>query len=138
MRAMRMRPSLLIVPGPHTLSQVTAVEQEIAVLQSVTDAQVATIRAEAARASAVIMATADNDALVREQAAKSNAYAQIRQHLNWTQPQFLEYIRYKALNRQPAQSHIKVAMEPTGSLPTTAGFAPIVQSDYVDDSGSGP
>lgn len=97
--------------------EVTQVEQEIAVLQAQTDAQVNTIEAEAARASAVILNVANNDALLREQAAKAGSYALIKQHLNWTQPQFLEYIRYKAINVQPSQQHIKVAMDPVGKLP---------------------
>ena len=96
----------------------TAVEQEIAVLQSVTDAQVATIAAEGARASSVILNVANNDALEREQSAKAEMYAMIRQNLNWTQPQFLEYIRLKALNSQPDQTHVKVAMQPVGSVPS--------------------
>jgi len=97
--------------------EVTAVEQEIAVLQSQTDAQVQTIAAEGARAAAVILNVASNDALVREQSAKASMYRQIRSHLNWTQPQFLDYIRYKALNQQPSQKQIKVAMSPVGSVP---------------------
>ena len=28
-------------------------------------------------------------------------YAKMRAHLNWTQPQFLEYIKLKALDSQP-------------------------------------
>jgi len=94
--------------------EVTAVEQEIAVLQSQTDAQVNTISAEATRESDVIINRANNDALISEQVAKAEMYAQLRQHLNWTQPQFLEYIRYKALNSQPAQSNVKVAMSSVG------------------------
>jgi len=98
--------------------EVTAVEQEIAVLQSQTDAKVQTITAEGARASAVIHNVASNEALVREQSAKADMYKQIRSHLNWTQPQFLEYVRYKALNQQPSQAHIKVAMNPVGTVPS--------------------
>jgi len=97
--------------------EVTAVDQEIAVLQAETDAQVNTINAEASRASSVVLNVATNDALVRGQQAKAEMYAQIRQHLNWTQPNFLEYIRLKALNYQPAQGHIKVAMDAVGSVP---------------------
>lgn len=112
--------------------QVTAVEQSIAVLQAQTDAQVNAINAAASRASAVIRNVATNDALLREQAAKADMYAQIRGHLNWTQPQFLEYIRQKALNGQPAQANIKVAMGPVGSSPV-----PVIDGTGNVEPGSG-
>merc|ERR1712227_829847 len=78
--------------------EATAVDMDITVLQAQTDATIATINAEAARESSVIINRANTIALQREQAAKANMYSQIRQHLNWTQAQFLEYIRIKSLN----------------------------------------
>lgn len=107
--------------------EVTAVEQEIAVLQAQTDAQINTIQAEAARASSVLINNANAEALVREQSAKAEMYARIRSHLNWTQPQFLEYVRMKALNSQPSQSHVKVAMDPVGLTAVGVGTAPIIE-----------
>lgn len=95
--------------------EATAVDMDITVLQAQTDATIATINAEAARESSVIINRANTIALQREQAAKANMYSQIRQHLNWTQPQFLEYIRIKSLNSQSSE-HVKLAMDPVGNI----------------------
>lgn len=99
--------------------EVTGVEQQIAVLQAQTDATVNAINAAATRASSVVINEANNQALVREQAAKASMYSAIKQHLNWSQPQFLQYIRYKAINSQPSQEKIKVAMDPIGVVPSS-------------------
>jgi len=99
--------------------EVTAVEQSIALLQSQTDAQVNLIGAEGSRVSAVLISQANSDALLREQTAKAEMYSMLRQHLNWTEPQFLDYIRMKALNNQPTQSNVKVATDAIGEMGST-------------------
>jgi len=42
-------------------------------------------------------------------------YRRLRMHLNWTQPQFLEYVKMKSLNSQPA-SHVKLGVNPVGGI----------------------
>jgi len=95
--------------------QVTEVLKEVDILQSETTARVTKTNAEAARLSAVVMNEAAATALVLEQGAKAEMYAQMRSHLNWSQGQFLEYIRMKSLNSQPG-TNVKLGVTPVGTV----------------------
>jgi predicted transcriptional regulator len=95
--------------------QVTEVLKEVDILQAQTTARVTKTNAEAARLSAVVMNEAAATALVLEQGAKAEMYARMRSHLNWSQGQFLEYIRMKSLNSQPG-ANVKLGVTPVGTV----------------------
>lgn len=84
--------------------QVTSVLKEVDILQSETAAKIALINAEADRTASVMINKANANALKMEQDTKAQMYAQLRQAMNWTAPQFLEYVRIKALNSQPTDN----------------------------------
>jgi len=96
-------------------SQVTSVLKEVDLLQAQTDARVAKINAEGARVAAVLQSNANAEALLLEQAAKAKMYAKMRSHLNWSQPQFLEYIKMNALNMQKP-ANVKLGVDAVGGL----------------------
>jgi len=93
----------------------TQVLKSIDLLQSETDAQVTRINAEGARVSAILINEASANALQQEQAAKAIMYKRLRDHLNFTQPQFLEYIKMKSLNSQPS-TKVKLGVNPVGGI----------------------
>jgi regulator of protease activity HflC (stomatin/prohibitin superfamily) len=96
--------------------EVTRVLTDIDILQSETEAQVVEINADAARQRDVIIGQANAEALKREQGVKSTMYKRIRDHLGWTAPQFLQYVKMKALNTQP-QSKVIVGVNGVGNVP---------------------
>lgn len=73
------------------------------------------ITAEGARVSAILINEANANALQQEQAAKAIMYKRLRDHLNFTQPQFLEYIKMKSLNSQPS-TKVKLGVNPVGGI----------------------
>jgi len=97
--------------------EVTRVLKEVDVTQAETSAIVALINAEAAREKAQIEGQANANALEREQSVKATMYRRMRDHLGWSSPDFLQYIKMRALNKQPS-SNVVVGVSPVGSLPS--------------------
>jgi len=95
--------------------QAKQVEKEIDLLESMTAARVEKINAEADREKTVIVNEARAEALYTVQATKALMYKEMREHLNWTQSHFLEYVKFKALHGQSG-SKIKLGVEATGSM----------------------
>merc|ERR1719453_1443332 len=91
------------------------VEKEIDLLESMTEAKVEKINAEADREKAVIVNEARAAALYTVQTTKALMYKEMRTHLNWTQSQFLEYVKIKALHEQTG-SNLKLGVEATGGM----------------------
>jgi len=95
---------------------VTRVLKQVDLLQSTTDAEIAVINAEADRQKQVIEGAAEAEALKIEQNVKANMYAKLTQHLSWGTPEFLRYIKMKALNEQETQKKVVVGVDPIGTV----------------------
>jgi len=97
--------------------EVTRVLKEVDVTQAETSATVALINAEAARERAQIEGQANANALEREQSVKAILYRRMRDHLGWSSQDFLQYIKMRALNKQPT-NNVVVGVSAVGNLPS--------------------
>jgi len=86
--------------------EVTRVLKEVDILQSETEAAIAKIEAEAKREAAVLVNTADAEALKLEQSTKAHWYSKLKDHMGWTNADFLRYVKMKSLNAQPSETMV--------------------------------
>jgi len=86
--------------------EVTRVLKQVDIMQSETEAGIALINAEAKREAAVIVNQATTAALQLEQQTKAYWYKQLKEHMGWDNEAFLQYVKMKSLNAQPADSMV--------------------------------
>mmetsp|Transcript_11967 Transcript_11967/g.20883 ORF Transcript_11967/g.20883 Transcript_11967/m.20883 type:complete len:184 (-) Transcript_11967:87-638(-) len=94
--------------------EVTRVLKQVDIMQSETEATIALINAEARREAAVIVNQASMGALLLEQQTKAFWYKKLKDHMQWDNEAFLQYIKMKSLNAQPAESMV-VGVSAVGS-----------------------
>ena len=82
--------------------EVTRVLKEVDILQSSTSATVAQIEARAQRESSVLINEASARAIKTEQEAKAEWYSKLKQQLQWTNADFIKYVKIKSLGAQQA------------------------------------
>jgi len=86
--------------------EVTRVLKQVDIMQSETQASIALINAEAQREAAVIVNQATASALQLEQTTKAYWYKKLKDHMGWDNAAFLQYVKMKSLNSQPAESMV--------------------------------
>jgi len=85
---------------------VTRVLKEVDILQSETEAEIALIDARAKREANVLVNQAEAEALQLEQSTKALWYGKLKKKLGWTNADFLQYVKIKALAAQPSESMV--------------------------------
>jgi len=94
--------------------EVTRVLKQVDIMQSETEASIALINAEAKREAAVLVNEATTNALQLEQHTKAYWYKRLKEHMGWDNAAFLQYVKMKSLNSQPADSMV-VGVSAVGS-----------------------
>jgi len=94
--------------------EVTRVLKEVDIMQSETEATITLINAEAKREAAILVNKASMEALELEQQTKAFWYHRLKEHMGWDNAAFLQYVKMKSLNAQPAESMV-VGVNAVGS-----------------------
>lgn len=92
--------------------QVVQVLQQINVLWSKNEAQIALINGEAQKRATEIVGNATKNAFILKQKAKATGYRDLQKALGFTPPQMAEYIKIQSLVKQSASGKVVVNVPP--------------------------